>query len=241
MSELIPTHTEGASGLTLEELDEDGALREAIYNVYRDSRADFLGKAVVGGTALLAALAEPPPASAARKSNDVPILNFDLTFEYLQASFYTVAERIGTVRKMSDANRRWANIVGAHERGHVKILRAVLGTKAVKSPFFNFRSVVEDKDQFLKTGVALEDLTVAVLAGQADQIDKPSLVTGIFSLLTTEARHAAWARRIAGVQPIGPAIDPPKSIAAAQRMVASTNFIVRRPKVASRRRPRFTG
>jgi len=90
--------------------------------------------------------------------------------------------------------------------------------------------------------VALEDLTVAVLAGQADQIDRPSLVSGIFSLLTTEARHAVWARRIVGVEPIGRAIDPPKSIARARRMIASTNFIARRPKVAAKRRsPRFTG
>jgi hypothetical protein len=105
-----------------------------------------------------------------------------------------------------------------------------------------FGNTVEDEKKFLSTGVAMEDLTVAVLAGQADQIDKPSLVSAIFALLTTEARHAAWARRIVGVAPVGRAIDPPKSIAAARRMVASTNFIVRRPQVASRRqRPRFTG
>lgn len=229
-----------AMGLTLEELDQDGALREAIDDVYRDSRAGFLGKAAIGSTALLAALAEPPPAAA--KSNDVAILNFDLTFEYLQASFYTVAERIGTVRKMGGEKARWAHVVGSHERAHVAILKQVLGTKAGKSPFFDFGNAVEDERKFLSTGVAMEDLTVAVLAGQAHQIDKPSLVSAIFSLLTTEARHAVWARRIVGVEPIGRAIDPPKSLAAARRVVASTNFIVRRPQVAARRqRPRFTG
>jgi hypothetical protein len=240
MTELIADNGHYTTGITLEELDADGALREAIDDVYRDSRADFLGKAVLGGTALLGALAVPPPARGGK--SDIPILRFDLMFEHLQASFYTVAERIGTVRRMSPEKRLWARVVGSHERGHVRILQRILGTKAQKPPFFNFGTAVENEDTLLKTGVALEDLTVAVLAGQADQIDKPSLVSGIFSLLTTEARHAAWARRIVGVEPIGRAIDPPKSIGQARRMIAATHFIARRPKVATKRRsPRFTG
>jgi Ferritin-like domain len=234
------TEASGEVGLTLEELDRDGAILEAIDNVYRDSRAGLLGKAVIGGSALLAALAESPP--AAGKTGDVAMLNYDLTLEYLQASFYTVAERIGTVRDMRPERGYWARIVGAHERGHVKILRKVLGTKAVKSPFFDFGKVVEDGTLLIKTGVALEDLTCALLAGQAERFDNPELVSAIFSLLTTEARHAAWARRMVGAQPFERPLDDVKSMRDVSRIIKSTRFIARRPKVTARRqRPRFTG
>ena len=235
-----PTDASGEVALTLEQLDHDGAIREAIDNVYRDSRAGLLGKAVIGGSALLAALAEPPP--AAGKTDDVALLNYDLTMEYLQSSFYTVAERLGTVRSMRRDRAYWARIVGAHERGHVKILSKVLGTKAVKSPFFNFGSVVENGDELMKTGVAFEDLTVALLTGQAGRFKNPELVSALFSLLTTEARHAAWARRLVGAQPVRRSFDDVKSMREVTRIVRSTRFIVRRPKVTARRqRPRFTG
>jgi hypothetical protein len=241
-SVFAPTEASGEVGLTLAELDQDGALREAMDDVYRDSRADFLGKAVIGGSALLAAFAEPPPAEGAGRRRDVSLLNYDLVLEYLQASFYTVAERIGTVRKMRPERGYWARIVGAHERGHVKIIKQVLGTKAVESPFFNFGSVVEDGTQLLRTGVALEDLTTALLCGQAARFDKPELVSAIFSLLTTEARHAAWARRMVGSEPVVRSFDDAKSMREVSRIVRSTKFIVRSPKVTARRqRPRFTG
>jgi hypothetical protein len=240
MFEQTPASEEVA--LTLEELDHDGALREAVDGVYRDSRAGLLGKALIGSGALLAALAEPPPAAGASRRRDVDLLNYDLVLEYLQASFYTVAERIGTVRGMQRERAYWARIVGAHERGHVKIIRQVLGTKAVKSPFFNFGKVVEDGDMLLKTGVALEDLTTALLAGQAARFDNPELVSAVFSLLTTEARHAAWARRMVGAKPVARSFDDAKSMSEVTRIVRSTRFIVRRPRVTARRqRPRFTG
>src|SRR5712691_9650791 len=85
------------SNLTLGELDSDGAIREAVEQVSGDTRARFLGKAVLGGAALLGALAAPASADAAAAS-DVAILNYALTLEYLQAAFYTETERLGAIR-----------------------------------------------------------------------------------------------------------------------------------------------
>jgi ferritin-like protein len=226
--------------LTLERVDEDGAIQEALAGVDGHSRADFLRTTTVGGAALLAALALPGTAASTTR-NDTGILNYALTFEYLQSSFYTEADRLGTVAKMRPAAERWARVLGAHERAHVRILKNVLGHAAAKPPAFNFHGVTEDQDAFIKTAVAMEDLTVALLAGQTPRVDSASLRAAFFSLLTVEARHAAWARRIVGYVPVAEAVDEPKTLAAVDRVVRSTHFIVSRPKLTARRKARFTG
>ncbi|MGH3031339.1 MAG: ferritin-like domain-containing protein, partial [Gaiellaceae bacterium] len=174
-------------------------------------------------------------------AQDTAILNYGLAFEYLQSGFYTEAESLGTVRAMSPERQQWARTLGAHERAHVRIIKEVLGKKAVKRPFFDYRGVTEDAEHFTRTAVAMEDLTVALLGGQAPRVSDRGLRAAFFSLLTVEARHAAWARRIVGVRPVGSALDRPKTLAAVDRVVDSTRFIVSRPKTAGRRSPRFTG
>ncbi|MFN2489750.1 MAG: ferritin-like domain-containing protein [Actinomycetota bacterium] len=228
------------SDFTLEELDQDGAFCDALERVQGPTRAEFLRKAVVGGGTLLAALAAPPREALA-KTDDISILNFDLTFEYLQATFYTETERVGTVDKMRPEMARWARVFGAHERAHVKILKDVLGDAGVKKPFFNFQGVTEDPTRFARTAVAMEDLTTALLAGQAPRINSRALVAAIFSLLTVEARHAAWVRNVVGFTPVVSAFDDPKSLTEVGRVVNDTNFIASRPQTQVRGAPRFTG
>jgi hypothetical protein len=226
--------------LTLEDIDRDGAFLEGAAAVYGDSRAGFLRKATLGSAALLAAVGAAP-ALAQSSRDDTEILNFDLTFEYMQSAFYVAAVQAGTVNAMPPEKRQWANVLGSHELAHVKILESVLGRKAVSKPFFNFRGVTESEAEFTRTAVAMEDLTVALLAGQAPHFRNPQLVAAAFSLLTTEARHAAWARRIAGFLPVANAFDEPKSIAEVDRVVRATRFIASRPRTGGRGSPRFTG
>jgi hypothetical protein len=228
------------SRLTLEDLDRDGALLEGIAAVYGTSRANFLRGAAVGGTTLLLGLADAPPARAAAKG-DVEILNFALRFEFLQSSFYTRAVRDRTVARMRPEKQRWARVLGQHELAHVDILKQVLGRQAVKRPFFNFRGVTESEDAFTRTAVAMEDLTVALLAGQAPRFEDRNLIAAAFSLLTVEARHAAWARRIARFQPVANAFDEPKTLNEVSRVVRSTRFIAAQPRTGRRRKPRYTG
>jgi Ferritin-like domain len=229
-----------AANLTLEDLDRDGALTEAIAQMHGDSRAEFLRKAAIGSGVLLGALAAPP--LAVGQVDEVAILNYGLGFEYLQATFYTEAERVGTIARMDKRKAIWARTLGAHERAHVAILKQVLGAKAVRKPSFNFGGVTETADGFTKTAVAMEDLTVALLIGQAPRVRTQALVAAIFSLLTVEARHAAWARRIVGVRPVGAALDEPKTLGQVDRVVSSTRFIsTLRPRTKASRSPRFTG
>lgn len=227
--------------LTLEELDRDGALTEAIAERHGDSRAELLRKAAIGSGALLAALAAPPDAEA-QTNTEIAILNYILGFEYLQAGFYTETERVGTIRRMDQRFATWARTLGAHERAHVTILEQVLGRHATKRPSFNFGGATETQEAFTRTAVAMEDLTVALLTGQMPRIRTPALLAAFFSLLTVEARHAAWARRISGVRPVGRALDEPKTLTQVDRFIASTRFISSLlPRTRTSRRPRFTG
>jgi hypothetical protein len=238
MSDELDT-TEGPEvtlGVTIDEVDQDGAIAEALVGVY-GSRADFLRKATIGGATLLGALALPGT-SAGATSNDVGILNYALTLEYLQAAFYTETERIGAVgSKALQATR----IVGAVERAHVTALREALGTAAVARPTFNFRGTTEDTTKFLKTAVAFEDLAVAAYKAQASRIDSKAILAVAVSIHSVEARHAAWMRRLFGIAPAVNAFDEPLSKPKVARIVASTHFVVSSSRTSRKGKPRFTG
>jgi Ferritin-like domain len=228
------------SDLTIADLDRDEALSEALAALYGDTRAGFLRKAALGGAALAGALLAPAPAAAA--VSDIDIFNFGLRFEYLQATFYTQADELGTIGRMSPRKQQWAHVLGAHERAHVKIIKSVLGSRAVRKPFFDFRGATETDDGFTRTAVAMEDLTVALLGGVTPRIQDRGLTAALFGLLTVEARHAAWARNIVGATPAAAAFDEPRSLAAVDRVVENTRFVVQRPRTSARRQsPRMTG
>ena len=227
-------------GLTLADLDTDGAIGDVVAGLYGETRAGFLCKTALGGAAFAAALALPTRAAAARLG-DTGILNFDLVFEYLQSSFYTEADRVGTIQRMPKPLQVWARTLGAHERAHVAILKKVLGKAAVKSPVFDFRGVTDSPAKFTKTAVAMEDLTVALLVGQAPRFKNRQLSAAVFSLLTVEARHAAWARHLSGFTPVLTPVDHPKTLSEVAHVVAQTHFVSTRASLSGKRPPPFTG
>jgi Ferritin-like domain len=220
----------------LDALDRDGALREAEDRIARRSRAGLLSGAVAAGAAL--AGLRPAAARAAVSANDRDILNYALTLEYLQASFYTEAERIGALRGRA---ARAANVVGAVERAHVKAFRKLLGRAAVKRPAFDFQGTTDEQQAFLKTAVALEDLAVAAYKDQAPRIEADAVLAAAVGIHSVEARHAAWMRHMFGIQPAAAPFDQARPRPEIERIVASTRFIVSRPRMQAESRPRFTG
>jgi hypothetical protein len=223
--------------LDIDAIDCDGALQETAAGARRETRKDFL-VATLGGGAALAALAVAEPAKAQSKS-DVAILNYALTLEYLQAAFYTEAERRNALR--TRLARQTTRVLGAVERAHVNALQNALGAAAVQRPSFDFRGTTEDEDAFIKTAVAFEDLGTAAYKGQAHRLESPQLLAAAVSIHSVEARHAAWIRYLAGAPPATTALDEPKSMQETQRLVASTGFIVAAPGTQSQEEPRFTG
>jgi hypothetical protein len=225
--------------LTLGALDRDEALSDALAQLFGSTRAGFLRTAALGSAAMLAGLSAPAEADAA--VTDVDILQFGLRFERLQATFYTQADELGTIARMSSAKREWARTLGAHERAHVRIIKKVLGPKAEPRPFFDFGKDNETDAGFTSTAVAMEDLTVALLTGVMPQVRDRGLAAALLGLMTVEARHAAWARRIVGSAPVARAFDEPRTLRSVQGAIARTRFIKAQPKKSSRRRPRYTG
>jgi len=225
--------------LSLAELDRDGALVEAIERLDGVTRSDVLRRAVVGGSALLAAAALPGAARAASSaSRDVDILNYALTLEYLQAAFYTEAERN---KALSARAERAVRVLGSVERAHVDALRKQLGRRAVQRPRFNFRGVTESERSFLKTAVAFEDLAVEAYKGQAPLISSKGILAAAVGIHSVEARHAAWMRHLFGILPAARPFDNAAGREKVLRIVAATGFITSQPRTRSRGRPRVTG
>jgi hypothetical protein len=225
---------------TLAAVDVDGALEETAASAFPETRGSFLRGAVASalGVAGLVAAA-PADAASAQTANDTAILRFDLALEYLQAGLYTEAERLGA---LTPKTLDWARVVGAHERAHVQAIKFLLGRKAVPSPSFNYRSVTSDEQAFVRTAVAFEDLTAALLKWQAPRLDSRPIVAAVITLHSVETRHAAWIRHIVGVRPAATAFDKPASQPRMARLIASTRFVSARPKTVRKKRPpRYTG
>jgi hypothetical protein len=220
-------------------IDPGGVFEEAASAALGETRASFLkrslGAAVGGGALLFAADAE---AASGDTKNDIAILRFDLVLEYLQAGLYTEAERLGALTPTTLA---WARVVGAHERAHVRAIKGLLGRNAVPSPGFNYRNVTSNEQAFIKTAVAFEDLTAALLKWQAPRLDSREIVAAAVQLHSVETRHAAWIRHIVGLEPATTAFDKPAPQHKMAQLIDSTHFVSGKPKTSKKAKPRQTG
>ncbi|HZP74432.1 MAG TPA: ferritin-like domain-containing protein [Gaiellaceae bacterium] len=210
----------------LEELDVDGAIREAASKVDGATRAAFLKKAGLGAGAVVAggafAGAIPAIANAGVAASDVAILNFALTLEYLEAAFYAGA----VSSKFSGKVGTFAGIVAKHEAAHVAFLKSALGSAAVKSPKFDFKGTNTDMAKFTATAQVLEDTGVAAYLGQAGNIKSKKILGAAGSILAVEARHAGWVRDLNNAPGAPAAFQGSKTKAQILTAVKGTGFIV---------------
>jgi hypothetical protein len=227
--------------INVDEIDSDGALREAADAVSGDTRLSFLKKAGIGagaamsGGALLSALAPGalaasevgrPPASFGK--GDVGILNYALTLEYLEAAFYNGATAANM--PLNAQTKTFLKVVTTDENAHVAFLKKHLGSKAAKEPKFNFKGANTSPETFMKTAEVLENTGVHAYSGQALNIRTPAYVKAAVSILTIEARHASVIGLLnepAGndIAPNGP-FDTPYTAAKVLAAVKATGFIV---------------
>jgi hypothetical protein len=224
--------------LTLDLLDRDGAIREALDEGIQGTRAQFFRRSIIGGGTFLAGgllIGGLPKIALGAPSaqQDVEILNFALLLEYLESEFYIDAVNKAALSGLSPRELAFATTVRDHELAHVDFLRDALGSSARAKPTFDFRDTTSDRAKFLATSVVLEDTGVAAYNGQGPRLRKPTLAAAA-QIVSVEARHAAWIRRIvAGPSypnapedyPAPAALDPALTRAQVEQAVAATGFV----------------
>jgi hypothetical protein len=230
--------------LNIDSVDVDGAVREAAEKAMDSAghtRADFLkraglaGGAVVGGGAVLGALApgafawdggsgRPPRAFG---KGDIGILNYALTLEYLEAAFYNEAT---AAKAVTDPQTKvFLETVTADENAHVAFLKKALGGYAVSQPTFDFQGVPENQAKFQATAFVLENTGVHAYLGQVTNIRNPAYLAAAGSIALIEARHASVIGLIldestAGIVPNGP-FDTPLTADEVLTAVGGTGFV----------------
>ncbi len=214
--------------LTLDELDRDGALREAADRVDGHTRRGALTNGVVaaGGVAGSLALMGTGTASAQAPvlaPQDIDILNFALTLEELEAAFYDEALKGGA---LSGEAERFAQTAGLHEVIHVQTIRNVLGARAIATPKFNFKGTTGAQDTFLATALTLEETGVAAYKGQAPLIVGRDILGSALTIHSVEAKHATWVRLLLDQTVIPQPRDLPLTKDQVLAAVGATGFIV---------------
>ena len=223
--------------LTLDLLDKDGAIREALDEGMQSTRAQLFRRSIIGGGTFLAGgllIGGLPKIALGAPSakQDVEILNFALLLEYLESEFYIRAVDSGALN--GDARLLgFARTVRDHEVAHVNFLLSALGDAANPKPTFDFKGTTEDAAMFRATAIVLEDTGVAAYNGQGPRLTKGTLAAAA-QIVSVEARHAAWIRRIVagpgypnrpGDYPAPAVLDKALTKAQVEAAVGRTGFI----------------
>lgn len=171
---------------------------------------------VVAGlvAASLAAAAPSAPAKRAAPGQaniDDVILNYALTLEHLECTFYN--QHLPSKAAFEAAGYpgyvyyRYKEI-GGEEKNHVAFLTKALGDKAVQRCTYDFG--LTGVDSFVATSQLLEGVGVSAYLGAAQNITNDAYLTAAGSILTVESRHSAWIQSVPGKSdPFPTAYDTP--------------------------------
>jgi rubrerythrin len=173
------------------------------------SRSEVLLKGALAAGAVYGTFMVGPyvrRALAMSGGGDLDILNFALTLEYLESTFYKEAK---TRVKASGELKNLIGMLAADEKEHVNALTATikqLGGKPVAEPKFDFP--YSDTASFLKLAQTFEDTGVSAYNGAAPAIESKEVLGAAGSIVQVEARHAAAIRLQNKEEPAPEAFDP---------------------------------
>ena len=174
------------------------------------SRSDVLLKGALAAGAVYGTLMVAPfvrSAFAAAGTSDVDILNFALTLEYLESTFYEEAKKRV---KASGELKKLLPLLASDEKQHVEALEGTikeLGGKPVSKPKFNFE--YNGTDEFLKLAETFENTGVSAYNGAGPAIKSKAVLAAAGSIVQVEARHAAAIALQNGMEPAPSAFDAP--------------------------------
>jgi hypothetical protein len=180
-----------------------GLTRAGVLRLLGSSAAAAAGLELIAAPGARAA--DKQKAAAHRK--DLTVLQYALSLEYLGAAFYQTALHAGNLT--GDAHTA-ALAFRAHERSHVQFVQAKIrafGGTPHKTETFDFGAATASQTAFLKTSAQLEELCVETLNGAAAIVSTPTL-TALATIVSVEARQAAWVRAILSRNPAPTAATP---------------------------------
>jgi hypothetical protein len=166
------------------------------------------GGAIVAGGAVIGARSDGDSVLAAQSEDaDAKILNFFVLLEYVQEGFYREAVKSG---RLTGDLLEFASTVGPQETQHVALLTERLGSRARPRPKSDFGDALSTPERFREAAVQLEETAIAGYIGQASNLTRSTLGS-VATLVSVEARQAAWIRDLAGLPPAPRAADPARS------------------------------
>ncbi|GAA1843521.1 ferritin-like domain-containing protein [Microlunatus capsulatus] len=172
--------------------------------------------AVVGfGSTLVALSQRDKLALADASANDLEILNYALTLEYLEADFYAQGIEGGALK---GRDLDLVTPIGDHEKEHVAVLTDTvksLGGKPAAKPKFTYPDgTFDDKKTFLTTASTFEELGVTAYHGQVARIEDGDILAAAASIAGVESRHAAVVADLLGGNPFPASFEKNKSMKA---------------------------
>ena len=161
----------------------------------------------------------------------VEVINYALTLEHLEATFYREGLEqfdeqafldLGYLEGVRDSIVN----IGDHEAQHVDALTAVveqLGGEPVEEAAYEFGYT--DLASFLATAAVIEGVGVAAYTGAAQfLIEEDALLTAALTIHGVEARHAAYLNLATAQNPFPEAFDAP--LTPAEVLEIATPFFV---------------
>ena len=130
-------------------------------------------------------------ASPADFSSDVDVLNFALTLEYLESTFY---EQGNAHNLLTGQAKQYLAQIQKDEETHVKLVTQTiqkLGGTPVAKPMVKLDGVFASQTTYLTTSFTFENVGVGAYLGAAGYIKDPAILQAAASIFGIEARHAA--------------------------------------------------
>lgn len=134
------------------------------------------------------------------------ILNYALTLEYLESTFYATALTKTSITFPTDAAKTAITKISNDEAAHVAFLKTAItsaGGTPVAQPTFNFESnptfgnVFANYVTFLAVAQAFEDTGVRAYKGRAKElVQGGAYLTAALNIHSVEARHASHIRQM---------------------------------------------
>jgi len=149
----------------------------------------FVLAACGGSSSNSSSTATTATAASSANSSDLAIVNYALTLEYLETTFY---EKVIASGFFTGKNAALIKEFGHQEQTHVEALKGTaekLGGTPAPNP--NGKFPIENANQVAQLAYKVENLGAAAYLGQAANIQSKEVLAAALAIHTVEGRHAA--------------------------------------------------